>query len=63
MDTSMEYLVLHKAVKIIRGDDIGKDGYVIRLIEENGHNLAVVKFNDREYGIYKISDIEITVCC
>lgn len=59
----MEYLVLHKSVKIINGDDIGKDGYVIRLVGIDEHTLAVVKFNEREYGIYKISDIEITVCC
>ena len=59
----MKHLVLHKSVKIINGDDAGKDGYVVRLHEENGKILAVVKFTDKEYGVYSISDIEITVCC
>jgi ribosomal protein L24 len=59
----MEYLVLHKSVKIIRGDDIGRDGHVVRITQDNDKIFVVVKFNHREYGIYKISDVEITVCC
>lgn len=59
----MEYLPLNKSVKIIKGDDINKDGYVVRIVQEGNDIFAVVQFNYHEYGIYKLSDIEITVCC
>lgn len=59
----MKYLVLEKSVKIMHGEDIGRDGFALRVVEDQGKCFVVVKFSDREFGIYKLSDVEITVCC
>lgn len=56
---NMQILVLSRHAKIIQGFDFGKEGMLIRLIEENNKILAVIKFNSKEYGIYNLSDIEI----
>jgi hypothetical protein len=60
----MEYLILHKPVKIQNGDDIGKDGLAVRLVKsDEGKILVVVQFAHNQFGVYNISDVEIIVCC
>lgn len=49
---------LNKIVRIVNGDDFGKEGKLIR-VYLNEKKFTVVQFNDHEYGLYDLTQIEI----
>jgi hypothetical protein len=53
---------LNKTVRILSGDDIGKEGKLIRLYLKE-RNFAVVQFNNHEYGLYDVNQIAVLQCC